>query len=296
MNILLGQGKLNIGSKLINLASAGDTIKAGLVTLANATGKVAKIASSTNATPIQITTSAPHGYTTGDIVVIGGHATNTAANGTWQIGAAAGSTYTLLTRQDGVNSTGNGVGGATGYCVDITTAATAADFGSAGGSNSNGTDISITGQSLAAFGIWNASAWTWTGLVAVPVVGIVLYDSTAGNDGIAWIDGTQQIYVGTQAVATNTAIAVNRLSAAIANGTVIVFSDGSTATLTAQANVGDTSLTVSSLAGTVHRQATADVLTFNTVTSSTAGLPMTPGAGGSLTFTPDTGPNKIFQL
>lgn len=296
MNILFGQGKLNIGSKLINLATSGDTIKACLLTMASATGKVALISSSTNASPIVITTTAAHGYTTGDVVVVGGHTTNTAANGTWQVGTTTLTTFQLLTRLDAVNSTGNGVGGATGWCVDVTTAATIADLGGNGGANGNGTDISLTGQTLATFGIFNASAWTWTGLSATKSWGVALYSSTTSNDLIAWIDGTQQVYVITQAASSATAIAVGRLANAIANGATLVFSDGSSATLTAQANVGDTSLAVSALAATVHAKATADVVTFNTVTSSTSGLPMTPGAGGSLTFTPDTGVNKIFQL
>lgn len=294
MNILFGQGKLNIGSKAMNLAT--DTIKACLLTFAAATGKVALIASSTNASPIVITTQAAHGYATGDIVVVGGHTTNTAANGTWAITAASGSVFTLTTRLDAVNSTGNGVGGATGYCVDVTTASTITDLGGNGGANGNGADITLAGQTLAAFGIFNASAWTWTGLSAVKSVAVALYDTTASSELIALIDGTQQLLVATQAAAAATTIAVNRLSAAIANGTTIVFSDGASATLTAQANVGDSALTVSALAAIVHRQATSDVITFNTVLSSTSGLPMTPGAGGSLTFTPDTGANKIFQL
>lgn len=296
MNILFGQGKLNIGSKAMNLASAGDTIKACLLTMTTATGKVALISSSTNATPIVITTTAAHGYSNGDIVVVGGHAVNTAANGTWQISGVGSTTFSLTTRLDAVNSTGNGTGAATGWCVDITTAATITDLGGNGGSNGNGTDISLSGQSLASFGIFNASAWTWSNLSATKSWAVALYDSTASNDLVAWIDGTQQVYVVTQAAASSTSIAVNRLSAAIANGTTLVFSDGSSATLTAQANVGDTSLTVSSTAAIVHRQATADVVTFNTTVSSTSGLPVTPAAGGSLTFTPDTGANKIFQL
>jgi hypothetical protein len=65
------------------------------------------ITSSTNATPIAITSN-NHGYSTGDTVVITGHTTNTNANGTWEITVTGTSTFTLT------GSTGNGVGGATG--------------------------------------------------------------------------------------------------------------------------------------------------------------------------------------
>lgn len=75
----------------------------------NYTGNVAKsIASSTNASPIVVTMSAAHGYTTGDTVYIEGHTVNTAANGSWTITVTGGTTYSLN------SSVGNGVGGATG--------------------------------------------------------------------------------------------------------------------------------------------------------------------------------------
>jgi hypothetical protein len=66
------------------------------------------IASSTNATPIAITTSSAHAYSTGDTVFICDHATNTNANGTWEITVTGSTTFTLT------GSTGNGVGGASG--------------------------------------------------------------------------------------------------------------------------------------------------------------------------------------
>jgi len=69
---------------------------------------VRAIVSSTNAGPIQVTSGAAHGLSTGDYVKIIGHLVNTAANGTWKITVNGANTFTL----DG--STGNGVGVATG--------------------------------------------------------------------------------------------------------------------------------------------------------------------------------------
>lgn len=69
------------------------------------------IVSSTNTTPIVVTTGT-HGYIDGDTVEIEGHKVNTAANGLWQITKLSGTTFSLN------GSTGNGVGGATGYCID----------------------------------------------------------------------------------------------------------------------------------------------------------------------------------
>lgn len=65
------------------------------------------ISSSTQATPIVVTTAANHGLSTGDTVVIAGHLTNTAANGTWNATSLTSTTFSIPT-------TGNGVGGATG--------------------------------------------------------------------------------------------------------------------------------------------------------------------------------------
>lgn len=71
------------------------------------------ISSSTNATPIVVTTSSPHGYSTGDTVFIEGHKVNTNANGRWAITVTGGSTFSLN------GSVGNGVGVATGYVQDF---------------------------------------------------------------------------------------------------------------------------------------------------------------------------------
>ena len=74
----------------------------------------ATITSSTNATPIVITTTASHGLVTGDYVMITGHTINTNANGVWRVGTTpTGTTFQIL-QIDGTNTTGNGVGGATG--------------------------------------------------------------------------------------------------------------------------------------------------------------------------------------
>lgn len=66
------------------------------------------ITGATNATPIVITTSAAHNLVNGDVVTIQNATGNTAANGTWTISGASGTTFTL------VGSAGNGAYGANG--------------------------------------------------------------------------------------------------------------------------------------------------------------------------------------
>lgn len=68
------------------------------------------ISSSTDHTPITVTTAAPHLLHTGDEVLIRNHLTNTNANGFWVAGTVTGTTVVLL----GSTATGGGNGGATG--------------------------------------------------------------------------------------------------------------------------------------------------------------------------------------
>jgi hypothetical protein len=68
------------------------------------------ITSSTNATPIVITTAAAHGLMTGDYVTIAAHITNTNANGVWRVGTTPTATEFQILQIDGTNTTGNGIG------------------------------------------------------------------------------------------------------------------------------------------------------------------------------------------
>jgi hypothetical protein len=73
------------------------------------------IASSTNANPSVVTTSAAHGIAAADVVEIAGHLVNTAINGVWTI-ATVGSSTTFT-----VPYAANGVGGATGTTMELDT-------------------------------------------------------------------------------------------------------------------------------------------------------------------------------
>jgi len=83
------------------------------------------ISSSTNATPIEITTSSAHGLKTGDRVRIVGHTVNLAANGIWAITWVSSTKFTLDT------SVGVGVGAGTGnvYPYGFSLAVTIPDDG-----------------------------------------------------------------------------------------------------------------------------------------------------------------------
>lgn len=110
LNLLIGAG----GTPFDNTHSyfgVGDDNTATAATMTDLQGALAatvNIASSTNASPIVLTTSAAHGYTAGDTITVDGHLVNTSANGTWVITVPTGTTIGL------VGSVGVGVGAGTG--------------------------------------------------------------------------------------------------------------------------------------------------------------------------------------
>jgi hypothetical protein len=72
------------------------------------------IASSTNTTPIVVTTSTPHGLLDGAKVLIRNHVTNVTANGIWSVVVLTGSTLALYQTYGGTASIGTAAAGASG--------------------------------------------------------------------------------------------------------------------------------------------------------------------------------------
>lgn len=273
-NALFGLGRQNIAGK--NISFTADTLKATLLSMTSSAGKIYTLTAASNATPIVVTTGSTTGITAGDILVVGGVVGNLAANGTWKAGTVTGTTVQLLTKLDGLNSTGSGAYTSGGWMINLSSASTLTDVSA----NSSGTDATLSGVTNS-LGLITSSNFTWTNPPATKVWGCALYDNTASNDLLAFYDGCGQVYVITTASSSATSIAVARLGFAIANGTTLVFSNGASATLTAQANVGDTSLTVSALAANVTAKHTADAPTLS------AGFPVTPTGNQNLVFVPD---------
>jgi len=256
-----------------------------LSTAATSDAGIKQIASSTNATPIVVTTSSTHGFTTGDLVFIDGHATNTAANGFWLIASAAGTTFSLTTPA-GVNSTGNGVGGATGYCVN---------YGpSASGDNWDDFDISLVGAKVnltsptVVNGVADAADTTFTAVSGNSVEAVAIFQDTgtpSSSRMVCLITG--KFIVTCNTTTTGTSIPVEPLPYAIPNGTVLAFSNGVSGTMTALANAGDRAITISSATITAGTRALAPI--------TASGLPVTPN-GGNIVVAYDNGANKIFKL
>ena len=136
------------------------------------------ISSSTNATPIQITTSAAHGLITNDFVHVSGHLANTHANGTWFITVTGNNTFTLTA------SAGNGVGGATGSVQLISRAAAVPIFSDGDGFaavNLNAPQIGSldrTAFSLLTLGSYKlAAAGNFGTSIATTAQGVVISES-----------------------------------------------------------------------------------------------------------------------
>lgn len=72
------------------------------------------VSSSTDATPIVITTAGNHGFVTGQAVIIYGHTTNIAANGIYKITVLSPTTFSLQDYNTGANIVGSGAGAGSG--------------------------------------------------------------------------------------------------------------------------------------------------------------------------------------
>lgn len=248
------------------------------------------IASSTNATPIVVTTAVAHGFTNGDLVSITGHMTNTAANGIWAITAASGSVFSLTDPITAGNAVGNGVGGATGRATNL--------GASASGDNWDDFDACLIGAKVnltsptATNGVLDAADVTFTAVTGATVEAVQIFRDTGTpttSRMLVHIDGRQIVTCAAQAAASATTVAVERLRGAIPNSTVLAFSNGASGTLSALANAGDRTLTVTALAAIITAGSRAD----SPITG--AGLPVTPN-GGNISIAFDNGVNRIASL
>lgn len=264
------------------------TIKAALLDLNTADVGVKQISSSTNATPIVITTSAAHGFTNGDLVYIADHTTNTSANGIWTITAASGSVFSLTDPVSGNNAVGNGVGGATGYAVNLGPSTSGDNFDDFDGCLV-GSAVTLTSPTITN-GVADAADVTFISVSGASVEAIAIYDNQTGVSStspmICLITG-RHIVTADATLSAGTTLVVEPLAAAIPNGQTLAFSTGQSATLTVAANAGDRSLTVSSTTVTAGARALA--------TNTAVGLPVTPN-GGNINITWDNGVNRIFKL
>lgn len=102
----------------IRVAKSGDPVSVGGATWTGGPiGAEVSISSSTDATPIVVTTSSNHGFNNGDYVRVYNHSTNTTANGTWKVANKTLNTFELTEPETGANSVGAGGGAGSGGTV-----------------------------------------------------------------------------------------------------------------------------------------------------------------------------------
>lgn len=264
------------------------TFSAVLLDLNTADAGVKTITAASNATPIVVTATS-HGFTNGDLVYIDGVGGNLATNGFWKIANQATNTFELQ-RPDGVNSTGSAAYTSGGYAVNLGPS-TSSDFFDDFDGSLVGAKVNLSGNSIVA-GVADANDVTFTTVSGASVEAIAIIRDTGANgtsEMVAFIPGKHIVTCNTQANSSAVTIPVEPLVAGIPNSTVLTFSNGATATLSALATAGDRALTVTALAANV----TAAARALAPATGS--GLPVTPN-GGNIVVTWDNGNNKIFKL
>lgn len=267
-----------------------NTFKAALLDLNTADAGIKAVSGATNATPIVLTVTA-NGFANGDIVVVGGVGGNLAANGIWKVAAQATNTISLTDPITGANVVGSGAYTSGGYVVCLGPSAAGDNWDDFDGALV-GTAQTLTTPTVVA-GVADADDVTYSAVSGATVEAIGIYKDTgtaSTSRMAAFVDGRHIVTCAAQAASSATTVAVERLAAGIPNGTVLAFSNGASATLSALANAGDRTITVTALAAIITAGSRADA------PATSSGLPVTPN-GGSITITWSNDPaTKIFKL
>ncbi len=275
-----------------NFAGAGnltsDTLQGTLVDLTVTDVAIKAISAITSATPMVVTSNS-HGFSNGDIVVIGGVLGMTAANGTWVVASVATNTFALTTFGDGataLNSTFNSAYTSGGYAVNLTLASANTDV-DAGILPSGTPQTQALTTVTVTNGVFDADDPTFTG-IAGTVHAMIIRDSTTSTP-IYFMDGKTQVMVMADAASSATTLWVRPLEGAIPSGAVLVFSNGVSATLSSGATAGARSLAVNALASAIAAGHTADAGTTNNGFGPTL-------AGNNFTVNFDNGANRIAAI
>lgn len=247
-NIVTPKGMEGLEDGTLDLDT--DTINEALLDLDVNDTAIKAVTGATNATPIVLTVTA-HGFANGDVVVVKGVGGNTAANNIWKVAGQTANTINLVNAFDGTtNSVGNGAytSGGRVACLGLTVGAAIADFDAA----IIGTPVAYASRTIGALGIgvFDAADPTYASVPGTTTIdAIISYES--GGRVFGFVDGRVIVVANATAATSATSIAVEPLDEAIASGTVIVFSNGASATLSGAAAAGDRALTVSALAASI---------------------------------------------
>ena len=259
---------------------------AALLDLNTADVGIKAITGATNATPIVVTATA-HGFANGDLVFIDGVAGNLAANGFWKIANQAANTFELTNPVDGTNAVGSAAYTSGGYAVNYGPSAAGDNWDDFDGALV-GAKVTLTSPTVTA-GVADAADPTFSLVSGASCEATAIFRDTGtpSTSRMVCLQTGKQIVTADAALAAGTALVVEPIAYAIPSGTVLTFSSGQTATLTALANAGARVLTVSSTTIAAGARALAP--------ATGSGYPVTPN-GGNIALAFDNGPNKIFKL
>lgn len=271
-----------------------DTIKVALLDLDTTDVAVKAITAASNATPIVITSNS-HGFANGDYVVVGKVAGNLAANGVWLVASVATNTFALTDPVTGGNAVGSAAYTSGGYAANLGPGTSGDNWDDFDGCLV-GTATTLASPTVTN-GIADAADTAFGAVTGASVEALALYKDTgtaSTSKVIALIDGRHIVTCAAQAAASATTVAVERLSAGIPNSTVLTFSNGATATLSALANAGDRTITVSALAAIITAGSRADA------PATSSPFPYTPNGATVTMQWPNSGPwgaaSGIFQV
>lgn len=262
------------------VVATGNTHKARIIDL-SATSNLNKAITGTSQLtgPLRLTITS-HGWSVGDILVIQGVGGTAGANGTYRIKTVVDANtvevQTLAAQgETALDVIGSGAYTSGGRAFNVSRPAansTSTDIPAAAGSS---TDQTYTASCTKR--IWTGTIPQFPSVAASTLIGgLVLFQSAPTDRAVSLIDGKQLVRL-TATTTAGTTLNVEPLYAGIPNGTALVFSNGVTATLTAVANAGDTTLTVGSV--TIPKGHTADA----PITG--ANLPVTTASGSAGTYT-----------
>jgi hypothetical protein len=259
---------------------------AALLDLATADVGIKAVTAASNATPIVITATA-HGFANGDLVFIDGVLGNLAANGLWKIANQAANTFELTDPVSGANAVGSAAYTSGGYAVNYGPSAAGDNWDDFDGALV-GTKQTLTSPTVTA-GVADAAdvAFGNTSGASVEATAIFRDTGTPSTSRMVCLQTGKFIVTCSKALAAGTSLDVEPLAAGIPNSTVLTFSSGQTATLTALASAGARTLTVASTTIAVGARALAP--------ATGAGYPLTPN-GGPINLVFDGGVNRIFKL
>lgn len=257
------------------------------------------VTAATNASPIDVTTSAVHGLAVGDEVIISGIIGNKAANGVWKVASVPTTSRLTLNRPDGGTTMGSGAYTSGGYLIKLSKDEFLSDIPSgarlslSAALTTKSLTVTTTGLVFDADDPPTISSWSGNPCLSYAMIKDTGTASTSPlidyNDG-KFIVTAANLAVFTLAAAPGN-LAVRPLRGALKSGDTLAFSGGKIATLAADAAEDDETISVTgTVADTISRDERAEGFIPGTGFYPT-GLPA--GANVNLTF--NNGASKIFE-